>query len=203
MAPDDEALIASARAGDRPALAELLRRHKPAVQRELETHLASEWNGLLTIEDVLQHSFAEVCLHAANLPPAGAFPAWFRQLAVHNLRDAQRALLADKRGGKARRVSIDSATFVSRVLGVEATLTSPVESALRSDADGVLARAIAQLPEDYALAIRLYDLSGEPIESVAARLNRSAGAVHLLRRRAILRLRELLQEKSTVLRHLV
>jgi RNA polymerase sigma-70 factor (ECF subfamily) len=202
MVPDDETLIAASRSGDRTALAELLRRHKPAVERELTTNLQHEWNGLLTLEDVLQHSFAEICLHAANLPPAGAFPTWFRQLAVHNLRDAQRALLADKRGGRAKRVSLDGATFVSRVLGVEATLTSPVEQALRADADTVLARAIAQLPEDYALAIRLYDLSGEPIESVARRLNRSAGAVHLLRRRALLRLRELLQEKSTVLRHL-
>jgi len=202
MVPDDEILIQSARGGDRDALAELLRRHKPAVQRELEGQLHHEWNGLLTVDDVLQHSFAEVCLHAANLPPAGAFPVWFRQLAVHNLRDAQRALMADKRGGKARRISIDGATFVSRVLGIETTLTSPLESALRADADAELARAIAQLPEDYALVIRLYDLAGDPIETVATRLSRSPGAVHLLRRRAIERLRELLQAKASVVRHL-
>ena len=202
MPDDDESLIESARAGDRAALAELLRRYRPAVQRELENQLHGDWNGLVTVEDVLQHSFAEICLHAASLPPAGAFPVWFRQLAVHNLRDAQRALLADKRGGKSKRVSIDSATFVSRILGVEATLTSPLEHALRADADAVLAGAIAQLPDDYALVIRQYDLAGEPIELVAGRLKRSPGAVHLLRRRAFARLRGLLQEKATILRHL-
>src|SRR4026209_46806 len=104
MATDDTSLIESARTGDRDALAELLRRHKPAVERELTNLLQNEWNGLLTVEDVLQHSYACVCLHLRNLPPAGAFPAWFKQLAVHNFRDAARALLADKRGGKSKRV---------------------------------------------------------------------------------------------------
>ena len=52
--------------------------------------------------------------------------------------------------------------------------------------------AIRELPEAYARVIELYDLECRPIEDVAAELQRSQGAVYMLRRRALERLHELL-----------
>ncbi|MHC5109075.1 MAG: RNA polymerase sigma factor, partial [Planctomycetota bacterium] len=55
-----------------------------------------------------------------------------------------------------------------------------------------LSSALESLPADYETAIRLYDFDGMTIDDVADQMNRSTGAVHMLRARAHDRLRELL-----------
>ena len=56
----------------------------------------------------------------------------------------------------------------------------------------MLQAALAKLPSDYRLAIEAYDLGGRTIEEVAASLDRSPGAVHMLRLRAHRMLAEVL-----------
>ena len=60
---------------------------------------------------------------------------------------------------------------------------------------------LMQLPPDYATVIRMYDLQGRPIAEVAAEMNRSTGAVHMLRARAHDQLRCLLGTETDFFSH--
>ena len=55
------------------------------------------------------------------------------------------------------------------------------------------------LPPDYARTIQLYDLEDRSVEEVAAAMGRSAGAVFMLRTRALDRLRVLLGDAALIL----
>ena len=74
---------------------------------------------------------------------------------------------------------------------LESTST-PSRKLGRQEGISLLEAALRKLPADYAAALRLYDLDGQTIADVSAALRRSPGAVHMLRARALDRLRELL-----------
>ncbi len=187
-----------ARAGDAEAFGQLLKQQAADLSRTIARELPARWQAVLAVEDVLQATFTEAyCARTQCLADdAAAFAAWLRRIALHNLRDAIRALEADKRGGERRRVtsaavqgdSTDS--LLEALFGTDSR--TPSRAAMRSEAVVALRNALAQLPEHYRQAVELYDLQELSIEEVAAHLKKSPGAVHLLRLRAHGRLRELL-----------
>lgn len=63
-----------------------------------------------------------------------------------------------------------------------------------SEAVACVREALARLPESYGRVVAEVDISERPVAEVAAELNKSPGAVHMLRSRAHARLRELLGE---------
>ena len=64
--------------------------------------------------------------------------------------------------------------------------------AARNEAWAALKQAIRRLPEDYQQVVRMYDLEEQPVETVARVLQRSPGAVYMVRARAHRMLRDLL-----------
>ena len=124
--------------------------------------------------------------------------AWLARLATCNLLDALKALEADKRGGDRRRVEQASGDSTAIALYDQLTATSgtPSRHAARDEAAATLAQALQQLPGDYRRVLQLYDLDSHPIEEVAVQLDRSPGAVYMLRARALDRLRDLLGSPS-------
>jgi RNA polymerase sigma factor (sigma-70 family) len=121
-----------------------------------------------------------------------------QRIAENNLRDAIRGLQRQKRPQPSQRVAVpagaDSAVDLLAQLGV--TTTSPSRHAVRDERVTRLQAALEALPEDYARVVRLYDLQGWSIGEVCRDLQRSAGAVHMLRARAHDRLRQLLGPES-------
>ncbi|MHC5115206.1 MAG: RNA polymerase sigma factor, partial [Planctomycetota bacterium] len=112
----------------------------------------------------------------------GSFRAWLSTLAKRSMLDGIRLLEADKRGGGHRRVESDRAIDLAEQLGW--TTSTPSRAAAGAEAGHLLDAALATLPEDYRRAVEAYDLAGRTIEEVAATLERSPGAVHMLRVRA-------------------
>ena len=76
------------------------------------------------------------------------------------------------------------------------TLSTPSRAVAVEEANGLLASALAKLPEDYARVITLFDLEQLPGEQVAEQMNRSLGAVYMLRARAHEALRQILPDES-------
>lgn len=201
MSAAEQCLIDRAVTGDRDALGELLEQHGPTVESKL--HIGTRWRGLLDAGDVMQVTYVEVFLRIASFDPARAssFAAWLRQIAENNLRDAVRELQAQKSPPQERRVElfVGGDSYVGLFDLLSATGASPTLSARRNEARDLLAAALSRLPDAYADAVRMYDLEGRPIEQVAAALERSPGAVHMLRQRAHDLLRELLGSSSRIL----
>lgn len=195
--------IAAAIAGDTEALSALLREHGPRLREQLS--IDSKWRSVLDVDDVMQVTYMEAFLNIEKLGPGGlgAFYSWLRRIAENNLRDAIRALEAQRRPPPGvslpQPAGSDSVVALYEVLG--ATTTTPSRDAARREMATALDAALARMPEDYAAVIRAYDLEGQPIATVAAKLGRSPAAVYMLRARAHDRLREVLGAETQFFSH--
>ncbi len=198
MVGSEVQLVEQAVNGDTQALTQLLEQYGPAVRDGLR--IDRKWSAALDVDDVLQVTYLEVFLHIQDFRPAGpaAFLGWLRRIADNNLRDAIRGLERQKRPPPAAQLAApaggESVVALFEVLGF--TTTTPSRDAALGEMKSALEHALGAMPEDYATAIRLYDLEGRPIAEAARCMNRSPGAVHMLRARAHEQLRGLLGPAS-------
>jgi RNA polymerase sigma factor (sigma-70 family) len=200
MAGSDLELVARAKAGDRGAIAALFEQHGPTARQAVAGHIPRRWQSVLSEDDVMQQTYMDAALSIKKFEPRGdgSMGAWMARLATCNLQDALKALKAVKRGGDRRRVEhgpgSSSALALHELLAT--TSSTPSRHAARDEAGQTLKRAVNRLPRGYRRVIQLYDLESKPIEQVAAELDRSQGAVYMLRARAHDRLREILGSPS-------
>lgn len=186
MADAGPSLIHKAVAGDTEALAALLREHGPMVENALV--IDKIWQNVLEPADVMQVTYLEAFLRIRSFDPNGsaAFPTWLRHVAENNLRDAIRGLSRQKQPPPQNRIT--AANHEDSMVGLYDVLSdgtsTPSRQIGRREVCSLLEGAIANLPDDYARVIRLYDIDGRPIAEVAQSLGRSPGAVHMLRARA-------------------
>jgi RNA polymerase sigma factor (sigma-70 family) len=199
-----DALLTRSKAGDRGALVELLEACGPRVRARIAPKITAYLRSSLDEDDVMQVTYLEVVTRFETFSSgdAGAFVSWMSRLAENNLIDAVRMIEADKRPNPRKRVETAGRTGSSgeamqsliEMIGV--TVTSPSDAAVGGEIRDALASVLGRLPPDYATVIRLYDLQGRSAGEVAAELNRSEGAIYMLRARAHDRLRDLLPSES-------
>lgn len=192
---DDARLLIRATQGDFDSLGELLARVLPELRRSLDGQIGSKWRAKLDEDDVVQVTCMEAFLSIRQFRAGGmdSFIAWLKRIATHNLKDAIESLSADKRPDPAKQVQNpreDSHVALYEYLGGQTK--SPSHQARREEAKSALGRSVSKLPDDYQTVIRLRELEEKPLAEVARIMNRSEGAVHMLRARALDRLRELL-----------
>jgi RNA polymerase sigma-70 factor (ECF subfamily) len=195
MSGDSErTLERAAVGGDEEALRALLLRHGPEVERGLEIH--AKWRSVIDTADIMQVTYLEAFLgiHRFDADRGEPFVHWLRCIAENNLRDAVRGLSAQKQPPPDRRVtepeSAASVAALYELLG--ATTTTPSRAAAAAESANRINEALDALPSGYRMAVQMYDLEGRSIDEVAAALNKSTGAVHMMRARAHDRLREIL-----------
>ncbi|MGD2110614.1 MAG: sigma-70 family RNA polymerase sigma factor [Phycisphaerae bacterium] len=180
--------------GDGDALTELLQTFAASVEGGLQ--IGKAWRSVLEPADVMQVTYLEAFLQISRFDPdrGESFEAWLRRIAQNNLNDAIRGLQRKKRPQPRDRIQAggegDSVVGLYEVLGV--TTTTPSRHVARDEMLTHLTAALETLPEDYATAIRLYDLEGLSIDDVSGQMGRSPGAIHMLRARAHDRLRGIL-----------
>lgn len=187
-------------AGDTAALSALLRLHGPRVQEQLR--IGSPWQAMIGPEDVMQITYLEAFIQIGRFDASrgATFEGWLRHIAENNLRDAIRGLSRQKHPHPHKRVhdaphrAGDSFIGLLETLG--ATSATPSRAAAHNETQAMIEAAIAQLPADYARVVQLYDMDGGSIAEVAQAMNRSAGAVHMLRARAHDGLRAILGRES-------
>ncbi len=191
-------LIAQAVDGSPDALSSLLEEFGPLVRREIGPRIPAQWRSVLSEDDVMQQTYADAFRSIGQFVPLGdgSFRAWLASLATFNLRDALRMLTAEKRGGDRKRVgnnpSSDSYDDLLDILSDSGT--SPSGRVARNEGASALEDAISSLPEIYQAVVRLFDLECRPIGVVADNIQRSPGAVYMLRARAHDKLRRVLGE---------
>ena len=201
----NDGIITAAVAGDANALRRLLQACAPRLREHFAGRIGRPFQAALSVEDVLQVTYMEACLQISRFRPTGndAFFAWIRQIGENNLRDTIRELDADKRPDRRRQVlqaSVED-SCANFLLSLSASGTSPTHGARRMEAKDLLEAALANIPPDYAKAVRLYDLEGRAIDEVVGAFDppRTRGAVHMLRARALEALRVLLGDPNRLL----
>ncbi len=196
-------LVDRARAGDRVALGDLLQQHGPKIRRILRGAIPKRWQALLSIDDVLQQTYLDAFLDIGDFAGSRpeAFEGWLSTMARRNLHDAIRMLSAEKRGGDRTRLTqaMSDESFVSLFELTGGTQSSPSRTARKGEIRTFIQDALYRLPPDYRQAVVLFELEGLGAERVAEVLNRSTGAVYMLRARALDRLASILGPASKYL----
>jgi len=202
MEADESELVAKAIGGDMDALSALLAVHGPPIARRLAPQIQSVYRGLVEPEDVMQVTYLEAFLRIRDFVVRGpeAFEVWLGQIAANNLRDAIRELERQKRPPAGQRlVAADSESGPAALLDrVGWTSTTPSRGVVNEELRQRLLAALERLPADYSRVLRLYDLDGNTPDQAARQMNRSVGAIYMLRARAIDQLRTLLGGLASV-----
>ena len=189
-------MLASARKGDSQALGKLLKDCEAEVGGWIGKQIPNQLRDAFDGTDVMQVTFIEAILdiHKFLGSTRPRFTAWVRRIAEHNLRDACDALDCKKRPDRKRRVAIgppgDSYTSLLEELG--GNVTTPSRQFAQSEIKAKADAALDALPPDYRRVVQLYDFEDRSFRDVAAMMERSLGLVHMLRARALDRLREFL-----------
>lgn len=205
MDHDESDELRRATAGDDSALKALLGRHGPGVWAEINSDIGATWRSSIDADDVMQVTYLEAFLTIDRLTARDGtgFKAWLRRIAQNNLRDAIKELGRQKRPNPAKRVQATAGqeSYVTLVERLGRTSASPSRHVARDEAARVIETMLDRLPQDYAHVIRLYDLQGQEIAEVAAEMERTPGAVHMLRARAHDRLRSLIGAETNFFTH--
>jgi RNA polymerase sigma-70 factor, ECF subfamily len=189
--------------GDKDALAALLKQYGPAARKAIAGRIPARWRSVLSEDDVLQQTYADAvrAIRQFTSTEERAFGAFLAQTAKRNLLDALKKLRAEKRGGDRPRVEPRSLeeSYASLSQMISAGTSTPSRVLRRKERGLAVQDAIKKLPKDYARVVELYDVQELRLDEVAAALQRSPGAVCMLRARAHERLAKLMGTASRYL----
>ena len=197
MVEAEDQILRRAKEGDKNALGELLLRHGRLIRNGLDIN--PKWQSVLEVNDVMQVTYFEAFEQITRFEgDVRAFPHWLRRIAENNLRDASQGLEREKRPQPGQRVQApengdDIVWLQDLISGGGAT---PSRHAAGNEARLLLEAEMDKLPADYGKVLRLVFLEGKPVGEVADFMGKTRGAVHLLRIRAVNRLRERLGSGS-------
>jgi len=194
-----ELLLERARLGDAADRGRLLETYRNFLRLTARTLIGRGLQARLDPSDLVQETFLKAHREFSAFAGDGEpeLVAWLRKILVRNLADQARrhqAGVRDVRRERSLEEALDrSGLEVQRALAAHAS-SSPSAVASRRERAVLLADAVARLPEDYREAFVLLALEHVPLDQVAARMNRSEGAVRMLLARAVERLHRLLEE---------
>ena len=165
-------LVELSRSGDREAFEELVHRFTPRLEVQIRARMGARVRAHLEPGDVVAETFAAALGSIDRLAWRGeeSFYRWLAGIAEHVIRNASR---------KRARVPLEL------VGEVEVEDASPSRNLRRRERRDRLREALRSLPAPYREALELARLEGLPIEEVARRMDRSAGAVKKLLARGL------------------
>jgi RNA polymerase sigma factor (sigma-70 family) len=178
--PDEQRLIAEARAGDKLAYTQLLRRHQAVAFRA--AYLIS--GSAAEAEDATQEACVKAWLALPSFRPASPFRPWLVQIAVNEARNRRRR--AGRQAGLTLRLVDDPARAGSG--------PSAETEALVAEERARLAAALRTLREDDQLVIAARYLLGLSETEAALALGLRRGTVKSRLSRALERLRAQLEK---------
>ena len=180
--PNEEAIVAQARAGDRSAFARLVEHYQSACFGLAWRLTGDPDQAADATQDAFIHAYDAIRSHRG-----GAFRSWLLRITANAsydiLRRAQRrpsTVLPDPEEGEAELADIGA--------------VDPVAESLRSELYRYLEDALRLLPEDQRVAVVLCDVYGMDYGEVAGMTTSPLGTVKSRIHRGRLRLRELLRD---------
>jgi RNA polymerase sigma-70 factor (ECF subfamily) len=196
---DSQRLLARARAGDRPALGQLLELHRAYLHLLARLEINRQLRSKLGASDLVQETFLEAHRDFGQFrgESPGELLAWLRQILAMNLANQFRRYHGTRRRDvRLERALTESVTRSSECLaaGLRGPAGSPSQQAARHEEAALLAGALGRLPPDYREALILRNLEGLSFQEVSDRMERSLDSVKKLWARGLARLRELIPE---------
>lgn len=171
-----------------------LMRYEAWLKLLARLEIDSRFQGKFSESDAVQQTLLEAwrCWDRFRGDDESARLAWLRQILAHQLAHLARHYGATQKRNTARELSLEHtlARSSDRLEGLlAANQSSPSDVALRREQQLRLAEALDRLPAEYRDVIILRNLEELSYEEIAARMNRSPGAVRMLWLRALAALR--------------
>jgi RNA polymerase sigma-70 factor (ECF subfamily) len=181
-ADSDEALVRSARAGDRAAFEELVRR----TSRLVFARLFLETGDAHRAEDLLQETWLRAYRNLAKLEQPADFRAWLLRIAQNVVIDAARRESRLKRAAPASRKNL--------LESLADHMPLPGDELERTELRERLLEVLRSLPEEYRLPLTLRYISGADYETISTQLGLTNGSLRGLLHRGLKLLRARLEE---------
>jgi RNA polymerase sigma-70 factor (ECF subfamily) len=193
-------LFELAKQGNDAATTRLLWSHYDRLASYVGPLLPTNLKRQIDPDDLLQDTFTVAWqkIPTLDFPDEIAFYSWLRTILRRKLLDRVRAANRQKRRGETIRGK--SAEDCSPSNGLLEMLTAesrtPSSIVAGDEAEFKLRIAIVELTERHRQVLELRFLQGLTVATVAARMNCTPGAVHMLTGRAIDKLRQLMGNES-------
>jgi RNA polymerase sigma-70 factor (ECF subfamily) len=186
--PDDEDLVAGARAGDQASFEALVLRHRRAV----EAVAGRFFFARAEVEDVAQEVFVKAYLNLSRLQPATPFRFWIRRVAVNCSIDRLRREKRRVERPAAYQTETEGEWLARHLASRSLAEHRALENA--REARSLVAKVLPQVaPKDRA-ALYLLDGEGHSVAEVATLLGWSQTNVKVRAFRARRRLRRAIEE---------
>ncbi len=186
--PDDEELVAGARAGDQASFEELVLRYRRAV----EAVAGRFFFARPEVEDVAQEAFVKAFLNLPRLRPTTPFRFWIRRVAVNCSIDRLRREKRHVERPAAYQTQSEAEWLGRHLAGRSLAEHRALESA--REARSLVARVLPRVaPKDRAV-LYLLDGEGHSVAEVATLLGWSQTNVKVRAFRARRRLRRAIEE---------
>ncbi|MDX2472928.1 MAG: sigma-70 family RNA polymerase sigma factor [Candidatus Krumholzibacteria bacterium] len=140
-------------------------------------------------QDIVQELFLRVHKAAHQLDVTRDPAPWLLTITTNLCREKWRS-----RQGRQDKQTLSLDAKPEYTENVAATIATPEQDAIVADQGRLLAEALDQLPEPMRLVVVLHDMQGLNHEEIAEMLQEAAPAVRKRYSRALLKLRELLQD---------
>ena len=183
----------SAIGGNCDAIEQLLETIAERVHVQFASQIGSDLQSVLTVEDLLQETFADVflCIDDFSGNTENEFFGWVSKIARNNLTDAIRHHRASKRNPQ-RVTTLSEDESISDLLMSISQGKDPARAASRSEGIQRLRSAIGGLPHAYRVVIEGHDLKQIPIADLAKSLECSPGSLYMRRTRALTLLQKIM-----------
>jgi len=184
---DLRSALERAQTGDRTALDELVRCHRPRLEAFIHSRLGEALARTVDVQDLLQETLLRACkaLDDFQARDEESFCRWLCGIAEHVILEAAR------RERRERRAPLDSDIATADV-------PSPSKVLRRDERFDRLQAALDSLPPEYREVISLVRLEGLPVREVARRMQRTPHAVSNLLLRATRKLKEVLGDTESL-----
>ena len=196
--PED--LLRRARAGNSPALGELLELYRSYLALLARVQIGQRLQGKLDAADLVQETFLEAHRHFAQFRGSaeGELVGWLRQILAGVLANIVRRFYRTRRRDvRLERELANDLDRSSQALeqSLAAPGSTPSQRAAHREQVVLLAEALERLPDDYREVIILHHLEGLKFPEVARRMGRSIDSVKNLWARGLAQLRRLLDKR--------
>jgi RNA polymerase sigma-70 factor (ECF subfamily) len=196
-APELDHLIRRARAGDGPALGELLELYRNYLALLARYQVGRRLQRKMDDSDLIQETFLEAYRDFPQFRgnTEAELLSWLRRILASNLANVvDRYCGTQRRDVRLEQELADDLDQSSRALdrGLVARQSSPSHQAARREQAVILADALQRLPEGYRDVLVLRHLEELSFPEVARRMDRTVNSVKNLWARALARLRHTL-----------
>ena len=182
--------LARAVAGDRLALGRLLLPCYESLATHIARQLPPALQGVVEVDDLVQQTFAVAIRKISKFQQRAdaSLLSWLKKIADNQVRDTADAVQRLKRAGQRRRPVRPVVESGSSVMDLVDLLSdhgdTPSRSMSREEAARAVRVGVATLAEEQQRAICLHYIDGRTVDSTAAAMRRSPGAVRGLLQRA-------------------